>query len=445
MKCYDSRILPDYFNVASDKEANSDKLAIISRTNHNISRKSISESALKVLYRLSNSGFRACLVGGGVRDLLLGLQPKDFDVATDATPEELRSLFRNSRIIGRRFRLVHIRFGREIIEVATFRSHSSDSPKTELSTEGRILRDNTFGGIEDDAIRRDFTVNALYYDIANFSILDYTNGLEDIETRTLRLIGDAETRYQEDPVRMLRAIRFAAKLDFEIERHSAEAIFACGPLLADIPPARLFDETVKLFHSGNATRVLELLRHYHLLQYLFPALDELLGLEPDEAMLDFVDQGLVNTDIRINNNQHVSPAFIFAILLWPAVHQQAMNLQSSKLKIVPALFQAGSSVMSHQLKHISIPRRFSQMTRDIWSAQPKFQRTQGKQPARLFALPCFRAAYDFMCIQSMVNLVPGNLCQWWTEYQQQHQAPTNTKLQQKDLGNYRRRRRRNAG
>jgi len=383
------------------------------------------------LYRLSNSGFRACLVGGGVRDLLLGLQPKDFDVATDATPEQLRSLFKNSRIIGRRFRLVHIRFGREIIEVATFRSHSSDSPKTELNTEGRILRDNTFGEIEDDAIRRDFTANALYYDIANFSILDYTHGLEDVKTRTLRLIGDAETRYQEDPVRMLRAIRFAAKLDFEIEKNATEAIYQCGQLLADIPPARLFDETVKLFHSGNATRVLELLRHYNLLQYLFPALDELLCHEPDEAMLDFVDQGLVNTDIRINNNQHVSPAFIFAILLWPAVHKQAMNLQSDKLKIVPALFQASSSVMSHQLKYISIPRRFSQMTRDIWTAQPKFQRTQGKQPARLLAQPCFRAAYDFMCIQSMVSLVPGNLCHWWTEYQQHHQAPANSKPQQR--------------
>jgi len=431
MKCYDWRILPDYHNVASNKEARTEKLAIIPRTKHNISRKSISEAALKVLYRLSNSGFRACLVGGGVRDLLLGLQPKDFDVATDATPEQLRSLFKNSRIIGRRFRLVHIRFGREIIEVATFRSHSSDSPKTELNTEGRILRDNTFGEIEDDAIRRDFTANALYYDIANFSILDYTHGLEDVKTRTLRLIGDAETRYQEDPVRMLRAIRFAAKLDFEIEKNATEAIYQCGQLLADIPPARLFDETVKLFHSGNATRVLELLRHYNLLQYLFPALDELLCHEPDEAMLDFVDQGLVNTDIRINNNQHVSPAFIFAILLWPAVHKQAMNLQSDKLKIVPALFQASSSVMSHQLKYISIPRRFSQMTRDIWTAQPKFQRTQGKQPARLLAQPCFRAAYDFMCIQSMVSLVPGNLCHWWTEYQQHHQAPANSKPQQR--------------
>ena len=444
MKCYDWRILPDYHNVASNKEARSDKLAIIPRTKHNISRKSISEAALKVLYRLSNSGFRACLVGGGVRDLLLGLQPKDFDVATDATPEQLRSLFKNSRIIGRRFRLVHIRFGREIIEVATFRSHSSDSPKTELNTEGRILRDNTFGEIEDDAIRRDFTANALYYDIANFSILDYTHGLEDVKTRTLRLIGDAETRYQEDPVRMLRAIRFASKLDFEIEGNAADAIYQCGQLLAHIPPARLFDETVKLFHSGNATRVLELLRHYNLLQYLFPALDEILRHEPDEAMLDFVDQGLVNTDNRINNNQHVSPAFIFAILLWPAVHKQAMNLQSDKLKIVPALFQAGSSVMSGQLKHISIPRRFSQMARDIWTAQPKFQRTQGKQPTRLLAQPCFRAAYDFMCIQSMVSLVPRDLCHWWTEYQQQHQAPANSKPQQRS-GNRRRKSKPNVG
>ncbi len=430
--------------MTNNTEVSSDKLAIIPRAKHNISRKSISEAALKVLYRLTNSGFRACLVGGGVRDLLLGLQPKDFDVATDATPEQLRSLFKNSRIIGRRFRLVHIRFGREIIEVATFRSHSSDSPKTELNTEGRILRDNTFGEIEDDAIRRDFTANALYYDIANFSILDYTNGLEDVETRTLRLIGNAETRYQEDPVRMLRAIRFASKLDFEIEQQAGEAIFTCGYLLADIPSARLFDETVKLFHSGNATRVLELLRYYNLLQYLFPALDELLHNEPDEAMLDFIDQGLVNTDIRINSNQHVSPAFIFAILLWPAVHQQAMNLQSDKLKIVAALFQAGSEVMSRQLKYISIPRRFSQMARDIWTAQPKFQRTQGKQPTRLIAQPCFRAAFDFMCIQSMVSLVPRNLCDWWTEYQKNNQAPTTGNYKKKEPDGFRRRRKRNA-
>ena len=205
-------------------EANSDNLTVLSRSQHNISRKSIAESALKVLYRLSKSGYRACLVGGGVRDLLLGIQPKDFDVATDATPEQVRELFKNSRIIGRRFRLVHIRFGRDIIEVATFRSQASDSSKTELNEQGRILRDNTFGDIEDDALRRDFTVNALYYDIHDYSILDYVGGLDDIENRQLKLIGDADTRYQEDPVRMLRAIRFAAKLGFEIEDFGHQSI-----------------------------------------------------------------------------------------------------------------------------------------------------------------------------------------------------------------------------
>ncbi|MFV2032329.1 MAG: polynucleotide adenylyltransferase PcnB [Gammaproteobacteria bacterium] len=405
------------------KEANPGKLTIIPRDQHNISRKSISKSALKVLYRLTSSGYRACLVGGGVRDLLLKKQPKDFDIATDCTPEQVRALFRNSRIIGRRFRLVHIRFGREVIEVATFRSHSADSPRTELNAEGRILRDNTFGDIEDDAIRRDFTVNALYYDIENYSILDYTHGLADIESRSLRLIGDPNTRYQEDPVRMLRAVRFAAKLEFDIEQETASAIFDCGYLLRDIPAARLFDEVLKLFHSGKATRVFELLRHYELLQYLFPALDEILREEPVEAMLDFIDQALVNTDARVNSEQHVSPAFIFAILLWPAVHQRATVLESDQLKLIPALSQAGSEVMGQQLKHIAIPRRFSQMARDIWVAQPKFERIKGKQPNRLSAHPWFRAAYDFMCIQSMVGLVPTKLCLWWTDFQQSHQVP----------------------
>lgn len=401
----------------SNRESHSNKLTIIPRKQHKISRKSISEAALKVLYRLDKSGHRACLVGGGVRDLLLDRQPKDFDVATDATPEQIRDLFRNSRIIGRRFRLVHIRFGREIIEVATFRGHSDDSPRSELNTEGRILRDNTFGDIEEDAIRRDFTANALYYDINDFSILDYTNGLVDIETRTLRMIGDAATRYQEDPVRMLRAVRFAAKLDFEIEQNAARAIFDCAPLLDSIPPARLFDEIVKLFHSGKASRVFELLRHFGLLQYLVPALDEWIKKEPDAELLDFVDQALVNTDIRVNKQIHVSPAFIFAVLLWPVVQQQATNLQSTKMKAIPALNQAGSEVISRQVKHIAIPRRYSQMSKDIWSSQPRFLRTQGKYPLKLIGYPSFRAAYDFMCIQSMVGLMPRDLCQWWTEFQ----------------------------
>lgn len=401
----------------NNQEAHSDQLIVIPRSQHSISRKSISDAALKVLYRLSNSGHRACLVGGGVRDLLLGVQPKDFDVATDATPEEIRALFKNSRIIGRRFRLVHIRFGRDIIEVATFRAHAEDSARTELDTHGRILRDNTFGDIEEDAIRRDFTINALYYDIHDFSMLDYAGGLQDIEKRQLRLIGDPTTRYQEDPVRMLRALRFAAKLDFSIEASAADAIHECGRLLAVIPPARMFDEVVKLFHSGSARRVFELLREFNLLRYLVPALDEWLQDDPSELMLDFIDQALVNTDTRVNTGQPVSPGFIFAVLLWPVVWHEACEIQSDRQRMIPALAQVGETVMKRQVRHISIPRRFSQMARDIWTSQPRFHRTQGKQAQRLLEFPVFRAAYDFMCIQAMVGLSPYKLSRWWTDYQ----------------------------
>jgi len=396
-----------------------------------------------VLYRLNKSGHRACLVGGGVRDLLLGIQPKDFDVATNATPEEVRELFKNSRIIGRRFRLVHIRFGRDIIEVATFRGYDEDSARTETDEQGRILRDNTFGDIEEDAIRRDFTANALYYDIHDYSVLDYVCGLEDIEARTLRLIGDPSTRYQEDPVRMLRAIRFAAKLDFEIEESAAAAIFEHGHLLAVIPPARMFDEVIKLFHSGAAGRVFELLREYGLLKYLVPALAEWLLEEPDESMLDFIDQALANTDSRVNTGQPVSPGFIFAALLWPVVHAEATRVQPDRQKMIPALAQVGETVMKRQVRHISIPRRFSQMARDIWTSQPRFHRTQGKQPQRLLGYAVFRAAYDFMCIQSMVGLVPHKLCRWWTEYQQEHPPVASAEQERKPRPRRRRRHARN--
>ncbi len=430
-------------NRVNNPEAHSHQLIVIPRSQHNISRKSISEAALKVLNRLSNSGHRACLVGGGVRDLLLGVQPKDFDVATDATPEQLRALFKNSRIIGRRFRLVHIRFGRDIIEVATFRAHSEDSPRTELDTHGRILRDNTFGDIEEDAIRRDFTINAMYYDIHDYSLLDYAGGLQDIKNRQLRLIGDATTRYQEDPVRMLRALRFAAKLDFNIETGAAQAIQECGRLLAVIPPARMFDEVIKLFHSGCAQRVFELLREFKLLKYLVPALDEWLQDEPSELMLDFIDLALVNTDNRVNTGQPVSPAFIFAVLLWPVVWQQANQIQSDRKRMIPALAQVGETVMKRQVRHISIPRRFSQMARDVWSAQPRFHRTEGKQAERLLAFPVFRAAYDFMCIQAKVGLLPFHLCQWWTDYQTTHADVVPVEAE-KPRRPRRRRRKRNA-
>jgi len=428
----------------NNPEAHSDQLIVIPRSQHSISRKSISDAALKVLYRLSNSGHRACLVGGGVRDLLLGVQPKDFDVATDATPEEIRALFKNSRIIGRRFRLVHIRFGRDIIEVATFRAHAEDSARTELDTHGRILRDNTFGDIEEDAIRRDFTINALYYDIHDFSMLDYAGGLQDIEKRQLRLIGDPTTRYQEDPVRMLRALRFAAKLDFSIEASAADAIHECGRLLAVIPPARMFDEVVKLFHSGKARRVFELLREFNLLRYLVPALDEWLQDDPSELMLDFIDQALVNTDTRVNTGQPVSPGFIFAVLLWPVVWHEACEIQSDRQRMIPALAQVGETVMKRQVRHISIPRRFSQMARDIWTSQPRFHRTQGKQAQRLLEFPVFRAAYDFMCIQAMVGLFPYKLSRWWTDYQVDQDGHPAAEPTEKARRPRRRRRKRSA-
>jgi len=393
------------------------QLTITPRSKHSISRKQISEAALKVLFRLNKSGYRACLVGGGVRDVLLGKQPKDFDVATSATPEQVNALFKNSRLIGRRFRLAHIRYGREVIEVATFRSHSPESSKTQLNDEGRILRDNTFGSIEEDALRRDFTVNALYYDINDFSLLDYANGLQDLHNKTLKLIGDPATRYKEDPVRMLRAVRFACKLGFTIEKSAEQAIFDHGHLLKDIPSARLYDEVLKIFHSGHAIQAYELLRHYQLFQYLFPALDQHLKLEPAEAMLDFIEQALVNTDTRIEHNKPVSPAFIFAALLWPLVHQKAIQLQAEKISTLPALQIAGSEIFSQQVKTIAVPKRFSQIAKNIWSMQPRFQNTRGKQPNRLVNHPNFRAGYDFFCIQSMVGLTTFQLCEWWTQFQ----------------------------
>ena len=396
------------------------QLTVAPRSQHNISRRQISEAALKVLYRLNKAGYRACLVGGGVRDVLLGKKPKDFDVATSATPEQVNALFKNCRLIGRRFRLAHIRYGREVIEVATFRSHAPESPKTQLNDEGRILRDNTFGTIEEDALRRDFTVNALYYDIKDFSLLDYANGLQDLKAKTLKLIGDPVTRYQEDPVRMLRAIRFASKLGFTIDSEAEQAIFKSGHLLKDIPSARLYDEILKIFHSGYALHSYELLRHYQLFQYLFPALDEHLKSEPAEAMLDFIEQALVNTDKRIAQHKPVSPAFIFAALLWPVVHQKAIQLQAEKISTLPALQIAGSEIFSNQVKTIAVPKRFSQIAKNIWNMQPRFSNTHGKQPNRLVNHPNFRAGYDFFCIQSMVGLTTFQLCEWWTQFQIEH-------------------------
>lgn len=390
---------------------------LISRDEHCISRDNIDDHALKVLYRLHRSGFRALLVGGGVRDLLLNHSPKDFDIATDAHPEQVKKLFGNCRLIGRRFRLAHVFFGRDIIEVATFRaSHDETDSDCAQDDAGRILRDNVYGDIHGDVWRRDFTVNAMYYDIADFSVVDYMGAMDDIKNRTLRLIGDPVTRYREDPVRMLRAIRFAAKLDFTIHPDSEQPIYDLGHLLADIPPARLYDEVLKLFHSGKAVVSLELLRKYNLLQYLFPHADQALQ-SGNEMFADFIQQALLSTDARINDGKPITPAFLFAAMLWQGVKQQEMENKAEGQPGAIAMQNAMSTVLSDQVKVISIPKRFSMVSRDIWSLQHRFQYRHGRRAKSLLQHHKFRAAYDFMCLRGKVGELDDDSCDWWTRIQ----------------------------
>ncbi|GHC34811.1 polynucleotide adenylyltransferase PcnB [Aidingimonas halophila] len=392
---------------------------IIPREEHTVSRRLFSDAALKVLYRLHNAGYAAYLVGGCIRDALLGKQPKDFDVATDATPEQLRDLFRNSRIIGRRFRIVHVRFGREIIEVTTFRGRPNDDHSDHVSRqseEGLLLRDNVWGNVEEDARRRDFTVNALYYNIADFSIHDWADGVRDIESRTLRLIGDPETRYREDPVRMLRAIRFAAKLDFQLDRNTETPIRELAPLLLQIPPARLFDETLKLFLAGHALTTFRLLKEYQLFAMLFPEAEEAMDELPWAEEL--IKQALANTDSRILEDRPVTPAFLFAALLWPGVILRRQQLEREGMPAVPALQAAAQQAVSRQVKHIAIPKRFSLPMRDIWELQQRFPRRNGKRAFQTRDHPRFRAAYDFLLLREQAGEIEPGLGQWWTAFQE---------------------------
>jgi poly(A) polymerase len=391
----------------------------IDRSSHTISRANISESALKVLYRLKNSDFQGYLVGGGVRDLLLGREPKDFDIATDASPEEVRGLFRNCRLIGRRFRLAHVRYRDEIIEVATFRARQAEASDDDRRTEnGLILRDNVYGTLEEDAWRRDFTVNALYYNIADFSVVDHTNGIADLNAGLLRLIGDPETRYREDPVRMLRAVRFATKLGFRIEEKTEAQLWEIGELLSDMPSARLFDEVLKLFHSGMALETFEMLRHYRLFGYLFPATEAALEQEENGFPITFVARALGNTDKRIREGKPVTPAFLMAALLWEPVRQAAAELEKQGENPVPALAIAGDQVISDQVKRIAFPRRFSSQAKEIWTLQPRFDMRRGKRPQRLMANPRFRAAYDFLVLRAESGEADPELAKWWTDIQE---------------------------
>jgi poly(A) polymerase len=395
---------------------------IVPRPEHSISRANISPNALKVLNRLKQSGFQAYLVGGGVRDLLLGHEPKDFDIATDATPEEVRAVFRNCRLIGRRFRLAHVFFGRDIVEVATFRGSGvggDADAQAHLIENGMILRDNVYGSIAEDALRRDFTVNALYYNIADFSVIDYAGGLEDLKAGRLRLIGDDPVaRYREDPVRMLRAVRFACKLGFMIDPVCAEPIRALSPLLGEISSARLFDEMLKLFHSGYALHAFEKLRHFDLFAQLFPSTDACLAREDQDFPLTFVSRGLNNTDQRIVDGKPVAPAFLFAVLLWEPVRLRYQALIADGTSTADAMALASNEVATAQQRRVAIQKRFALPMREIWALQPRLERRQGRRPLALLGHPRFRAAYDFLLLRAEVGEADPELAQWWTTFQE---------------------------
>lgn len=390
-------------------------LRIIPRDQHNISRKDISPNALRVLYRLRDAGFQAYLVGGAVRDLLVGGHPKDFDVATDATPEQVKQQFRNCRLIGRRFRLAHVVFGREIIEVATFRANVDDGSGDRELTEGRLVRDNVYGSIEDDAVRRDFTANALYYAIEDFSVRDYVGGYDDVQARVLKLIGDPEERYREDPVRMLRAIRLAAKLEFHIDEASAAPIATLAPALSQAAPARLFEECLKLFLSGHAAAGFEGLERYGLLPALFPESAAALTANRSGALRRMLLQGLRATDARVTNDEPVSPAFLFAVLLWPAYCRALMALQAQGVHAAEAQRRAADRVTLHQAATIALPRRFSLPMQEIWLLQSRF--SQRKRVPRLLGHPQFRAAYDFLVLRLSASEEHADDVAFWRDAQ----------------------------
>ncbi|MGQ7817333.1 polynucleotide adenylyltransferase PcnB [Metapseudomonas furukawaii] len=395
---------------------------VLGSNQHSLRRTGISRNAVIVVDRLQKAGYQAYLVGGCVRDLLLDLRPKDFDVATNATPEQVRAEFRNARVIGRRFKLAHVQFGREIIEVATFRANhpqgeeEEDNNQAARNESGRILRDNVYGSLEDDAQRRDFTINALYYDPTTERILDYAHGVHDIRNRLVRLIGIPEQRYQEDPVRMLRAARFAAKLGFEIEKHSAAPIRQLAPLLRDIPSARLFDEVLKLFLSGKAERTFELLVQYDLFAPLFPASAAALERDP-EYTGRLIRQALINTDERIHQGKPVTPAFLFAALLWPALPARAALLQERGMPPIPAMQEAAHGLIMEQVQRTAIPKRFSIPIREIWDMQERLPRRQGKRADMLLENPRFRAGYDFLLLRESAGEETDGLGEWWTDYQ----------------------------
>ena len=387
---------------------------ILHAKHHGVRRELIHSAALKVCDRLQDAGFEAYIVGGAVRDLMLGKNPKDFDVATSATPEQVRHVFHRSRIIGRRFRIVHVPFydkhGEEVIEVTTFRGNS-DAPTDES---GRIIRDNVYGTLVEDALRRDFTINALYYDPNREEILDFHHGVADIKAQRLSIIGDPEQRYREDPVRMLRAIRLSAKLGLRIATDTQKPIARLANLLGNIPSARIFDEMMKLLLSGRAWDCMMALYTEGLHREFFPALDNLLA-KPDAR--NFLKLALDNTDARLAQDKPVSAGFLFAALLWDEVNANWLARQTNGQSMVPALVDAISEIENTTEKRLAIPNRYGSAMKEIWLLQPRFEQRAGSRPFKLLEQPRFRAAYDFLLLRTECGLAEKELGHWWHEFQ----------------------------
>ncbi|MDB5771616.1 MAG: pcnB [Burkholderia sp.] len=387
------------------------KPVILGPKDHSINHELLSPNAVRVTQTLQEAGFKAFIVGGAVRDLLLDAKPKDFDVATNATPEQVKRLFRRAFIIGKRFQIVHVMFGQEIIEVTTFRGASAEaSPKDE---HGRVLRDNTFGEQHEDAVRRDFTINAMYYDPATRTVFDYHRGTEDIRNKTLRMIGVPEARYREDPVRLLRVVRFAAKLNFTIDPATREPIQVMAPLINNVPAARVFDEMLKLLMSGHALACLQQLRKEGLHHGLLPLLDVVLEQPLGEK---FVTLALANTDQRIRQGKGVSPGFLFASLLWHQVVEKWVAYQAAGEYPIPALHLAADDVLSTQTEKLALQRRIASDMRDIWAMQPRFDRRVGKSPYKLLEHPRFRAGYDFLLLRCASGEIDEEIGEWWTDF-----------------------------
>jgi poly(A) polymerase len=450
---------PDSDAAPAAAAAPTGALRIIPRAEHPISRRHISQNALRVLYKLREGGHQAFLVGGCLRDLMLGVEPKDFDVATSARPEEVKRLFRNCRLIGRRFRLAHVFFGHDIIEVATFRAASAalpgtdeaddpdillevgaseDDPEAEaesdqarerdaddegddgdrvLDDQGRILRDNTYGSIEEDVWRRDFTCNALYYNIDDFSLWDYVGAVADVQARRLRLIGDPAQRYREDPVRMLRAARFEAKLAFTLDADTERALAELGPLLTDVPAARLFDETLKLFLTGHGVKSLEVLRRRGLLGVLYPGVERFLAKHPGSAVEQLLVAGLANTDERVHAGKSVTPTFLFTLLLYGPIAAYIEQQPPERWGDVGTILDACDAALREAAKRVTIPKRFSLGVRDMFALQPQLEHPRSRRVLRLIEQPRFRAAFDLLLLRAQVGMAQQELVDWWAALQ----------------------------